>query len=107
MEQTQQPVNTPYLSLYFGIGSIATLVLEVLVLAYGLSDGSLSFVIFALVSPLLAVASIIVGSIAFKQKQRPSAAAIVGIVCGGVSLVLMVGLIVFIYWLVSGLQGIY
>ena len=107
MQPTQQNTNLSNKAFYLGGGSVAIVILEVAALAYGISDGSSLFVVPLLVSPLLAIAGIVVGVAALKQKKKPRGLAILGIICGTACVVLFVGFFAFAIALASALQGIY
>jgi hypothetical protein len=91
---------------YAGGGSVGILILEVSALIFGISDGSLAFVIPFFLSPILGIAGIVLGIKALRRKSQPRALAILGLLLGGFSVLLFIGFIIFIVMLASALSGL-
>jgi hypothetical protein len=106
MQPAQPTTSLSLKAVYLGAGGLAVFILEVAALVYGLSDGSLYFFLPLLLSPLISIAGIVVGAIAYKRRVQPQGLAVAGIICGIVCAALCVGLVVFIGAIVAGLQGV-
>jgi cytochrome bd-type quinol oxidase subunit 2 len=105
MQSTQRTISLSLKSLYFGGGSTVILILEVLLLMYGFSDGSLLYVAPLLISPILGVIGVVLGIIAIKRKSQLRQLAVLGIIFGCLCVLLFVGLATFAIALASALQG--
>lgn len=106
MQPEQKNINLSQKSLYYGVGSVVVLILEVFALLFGISDGSLIFIVPLLFSPVLGVVGLVFGIIALRRKESNQRAALIGIVTGGLCVLIFAGFIAAIIAITSALQGI-
>lgn len=107
MQNQEAVMDLPKKSLLFGLGGLVIFILEVALLFFGISDGSLVFIAPLLASPFLSVLGIIYGIKAIKGNINPRALAIAGIVLSSFSLLIIILVIAVALMWVSGLAGVY
>jgi hypothetical protein len=107
MQNNERVISLPLKSLLFAGGGLAIFMTGVASLYFGISDGSLVFIIPFLLGPSISILGIAYGIKSVRNNISPKALAIAGIMTGCVSLLTIIVITVFILMLVSGLEGIY
>lgn len=107
MNPAQQVKKYTYIALFLGSGSLTILMLVTVSLLYGISDGSFLYAALVMISPFLSIASIIYGILALRQKGHLSRAAVARIIVSWMCVMIYVGLLAYIFAVMSGLQGVY
>lgn len=107
MQNKDQAISLPLKSLLFAIGGLVIFISGVASLYFGISDGSLIFILPLLASPFVSVIGITYGIKAINNNIDPKTLAIAGVISGSLSLFIITAVTAIALMWISGLADIY